>query len=732
MHNKINLLHIVGYIYPFAGMERKVIQLINNLDKSVFNVSLAGLIMYDERTKGFLNQDIKLFFLDKKEGIDLKIIFRLADILRQHKIDIIHSHNWTTLLYAVLAAKIARTPVIIHGEHGIETKEIEDTRLRFYLKKILYNQCQRLITVSDDIRQSIINRYGINNHKITVIYNGVEVHEKSDSSHIMDIKIKYGLQKYKKIIGTVGRIKQVKDFETLIKAFKIVKDKYADSALVIVGPGNDKANDYYAQLINLIEELDLNNVLFTGTITDIDAILSTFDIFVNSSLSEGISNTILEAMANNVPVAASRVGGNPELVRDNESGLLFESQNEADCAECILKVLDERIKINYLVDSAYRNVRVNHSMDSMFKKNTAIYEKMLSDQILVSGTRLSHFTKTALSRLAGYSGFPALFSKNGSNQFSILTFHRVVKKSEMLFSPNRAMMMDIEDFENIMRYIRDTMNPLKLSDAINHVKNQTALPNNTVVITFDDGYLDNYLNAYPLLRKYDIPATIFLSTSFISEPHQYFWWDEIEFYFKQYDFIYPENGIDHFKHIEAIINKINKNKYRSNADLIKKLINRLKSIGENNRNNLIKQISKNNQGLPKPRLMLNWQEVKEMSADGLIEFGSHSAGHSYMDELDPTEIESEIVDSKLIIEQQLEKPCLSFAYPNGNRTEAAERLLKKHGLEAAVTTEFGSNNGTSNLYNLRRKDSGLFLINSKIDKNHIRLMFDGFYDFYYK
>jgi hypothetical protein len=124
--NDINVLHVLGYIYPFSGMERKVMQLLNHLANSHFNLSLAGLKKDDQTLNGFINENIDIFIIKQKNDNDFKIIKRLVTILKQKKINIIHSHNWSTLLYAVSAAKIARTPVIIHGEHGIETREIEE------------------------------------------------------------------------------------------------------------------------------------------------------------------------------------------------------------------------------------------------------------------------------------------------------------------------------------------------------------------------------------------------------------------------------------------------------------------------------------------------------------------------------------------------------------------------------------------------------------------------------
>lgn len=377
LNRKINLLHIIGSVYKYGGLERKVIQLINNLDKSVFNCYLVTLIRYNHDDH-FVNLDIPIFSLEKQDGINFGIIPKLVKILKENNIQVIHSHNWVTLFHAVIAAKMANIPVIIHGEHGIETKNIEDSWRRYLVKKVLYYLCDHLIGISEEIKKTLIKNYRIPSKKVTVVHNGVEIYKSNQNRNKVKIKKKYQLEDYSLIIGSVGRIKPVKDFMTLIRAFQIIKDKYIDSALVIVGPGNDDSNPYYKELRDLLDELNIKTVFFTGIIENIPEVLAVFDIFINTSLSEGISNTILEAMANKIPVVASRVGGNPELIEHERSGLLFESQNEQECAKCMIKILDDPdIKSRY-IKNAFENVMQNHTMESMYQKNANLYTELLS------------------------------------------------------------------------------------------------------------------------------------------------------------------------------------------------------------------------------------------------------------------------------------------------------------------------------------------------------------------
>jgi len=732
--SNINILHVLGYIYPFSGMERKVMQLLNHLADLHFNVSLAGLIKKDDQTlDGFINENIELFVIKQKNDNDYKIVKRLAAILRQKKIDIIHSHNWSTLFYAVAAAKIAKLPVIVHGEHGIETRKIEEGWKRYLAKKVLYAQCNHIITVSEDLKKTLRRRYHIKNNKITVIYNGVEKTHINKNTEIEDLRIRYNLSRFSKIIGTVGRLRPVKNMEMLIKVFSQVHRKYPDSALLIVGPDNVDTNEYFKILKELIEELELGeNIFFTGTVKNIPGILSLFDIFVNTSLSEGLSNTILEAMVHKVPIVASNVGGNPELINHNHSGLLFDSHDEKACVESILKIFDGRINKSILIDTAYRNVISNHTMAAMFQKNVDLYEQLFLSGLKSNKSQFKRKLKLAISNGVVYSGLADKLKKHKRAAFSILMFHRVVQERDMIFSPNRSMMMSVENFDFILNYIKSKMNPIKLSDVIRYNSQKLDLPPDSIALTFDDGYLDNYTNAFPLLQKYNIPATIFLTTSFISNPNNYFWWDDLEFYVARFNTIHSDIKMHHDPAIKNIINKIEEADSLEKVKIIKELINSLKRLDECERSYFNERISDKISNLHKSILMLNWKQVKEMASSRIVEFGSHTENHIYMDKSDPAVIETEIKQSKNIIEREIQEPCVLFAYPNGNKSEKEEHLLRKYGFKIAVTTNYGHNRVSDDFLNLKRIDAGYLICDGTANANNIRLRLDGFYDIFYQ
>ena len=714
-------------------MERKVLQLLNHLADLRFNVSLAGLMKDNKTLEGFINENIKLFIIKQKNDNDFKIVTRLAKILRQNKIDIIHSHNWSTLFYSVTAAKIAKIPVIVHGEHGIETREIEEGWKRYFAKKILYLQCNHIITVSEELKNTLIRRYHIKNKKITVLYNGVENTEINNNTEIEDLRNRYDLCRFAKIIGTVGRLRPVKNMEMLIKVFSRVHRKYPDSALLIVGPDNQDTNEYYRTLKELIEELEIEkNIFFLGIVKNIPGILSLFDIFVNTSLSEGLSNTILEAMVHKIPVVASNVGGNPELINHNYSGLLFDPHDEEACVENILKIFDGRINKSLLIETAYKNVIANHTMAAMFQNNVDLYEQLYMSGLRSKKNKFKEKVKLSISNGIVYTGLADKIKKHKRAEFSILMFHRVVPPKDMIYSPNRSMMVSVENFDFILNYIKSRMNPVKLSDVIRYNNQQHDLPTDSVALTFDDGYLDNYTHAFPLLQKYNIPATIFLTTSYISNPRNYFWWDNLEIYFTGINKVHSDIKMACNSVVKNIINKIEKADSPDKVRFIKVLMNSLKQLNERERSCFIERISERISNEHKSVLMLNWDQVKEMVSGQIVEYGSHSENHIYMDKSDPEVIEKEIQQSKYIIERETKEPCVLFAYPNGNKTEKEEHLLKKYGFKIAVTTNYGHNSVNDNLMNLKRIDAGYLMCNGTANENHIRLVLDGFYDIYYQ
>lgn len=311
------MIHIVHVLHSLGvgGTENGVVNLINALGgefrHSVVSMTTRGVLA--ERLAGA----VEVYPLGKRAGLDLVATARLAGALRRLRPDIVHSRNWGAL-DALPAARLAGVPVLIHGEHGWEASDPGGTsRRRNRLRRLLSPLVWRFTTVSRDLERWLTTTVGIPAAKIVTIVNGV------DSARFADLprseaRLALGIPDDRVVIGTVGRLNPVKDQGTLLEAFARLEGGPSDLALVLIGDG--PTSD---RLRERATRPDLaGRVHFAGRRDDVPLLLRGLDVFTLPSLNEGISNTILEAMASGLPVVATRVGGNGELVEDAVTGTL--------------------------------------------------------------------------------------------------------------------------------------------------------------------------------------------------------------------------------------------------------------------------------------------------------------------------------------------------------------------------------------------------------------------------
>ncbi len=313
----MNPTHVVHVLHSLSvgGTENGVVNLINSLNGS-FTHTVVSMTDVGPLA-GRLPAGVAVHSLGKRPGIDVQVIVRLARLLRKLAPDLVHSRNWAAF-DAILAARFARVPALIHGEHGRDASDPNGLNgKRNLLRRLLAPLVNRFVTVSYDLRRWLVETVGVPARKILTIHNGVDTARFCDGGWETGRRA-LGLSQDRLVIGTVGRLDPVKDQAGLLRAFTRVQEKHPEVLLAIVGDGPCRA-----ELHALTAELGLSSrVRFLGERTDVPLLLKGMDLFVLPSIAEGISNTILEAMATGLPIVATRTGGNPELVEDGVTGML--------------------------------------------------------------------------------------------------------------------------------------------------------------------------------------------------------------------------------------------------------------------------------------------------------------------------------------------------------------------------------------------------------------------------
>ena len=266
---------------------------------------------------------------------DLKVgsqrgVSRLARVFREWQPHIVHSRNWGAI-EALPAARWAGVPVAIHSEHGYELDMLKGLPLRRRLaRRVFYRLADAVFTVTHDLSSYHARQVGWKEGRIGTIYNGVDTKRfaprPADRHRVREA---LGLPEGRFILGAVGRLVSIKDFPTLLKAAERVLSLGHDISVLIVGAGPERTS------LERIAAALGDRVHFLGERNDLPDLFNAIDGFVQTSICEGMSNTILEAMASAVPVIATHVGGNPELVVDRTTGLLFPPLDASALAEKI-------------------------------------------------------------------------------------------------------------------------------------------------------------------------------------------------------------------------------------------------------------------------------------------------------------------------------------------------------------------------------------------------------------
>jgi sugar transferase (PEP-CTERM/EpsH1 system associated) len=306
-----------------GGLENGLVNLINHMPEDRYRHAIICLADTTDYSRRIRKKDVAVFALDQRQGHDFGVHRRLLKLLRRLRPAVVHTRNLAALEFQVIAA-LAGVPGRVHGEHGRDMYDLDGTNRKYnLLRKIVRPFVQHYTAVSVDLAQWLIDRIGIRPERVTQIYTGVDAEKfrprKGSRAQCAPAGF---VTSNSLLVGTVGRMEPVKDQLTLVRAF-IHLVQTSDEArkrlrLVMIGDGSLRS-----AAIELLRNAQMEDLAWLpGERDDVPELMRSMDLFVLPSLTEGISNTILEAMATGLPVVATRVGGNPELVEAGNTGEL--------------------------------------------------------------------------------------------------------------------------------------------------------------------------------------------------------------------------------------------------------------------------------------------------------------------------------------------------------------------------------------------------------------------------
>jgi len=360
-----------------------MVNLFNNFPPGDFEhhvVCLQGHSHFVERIR-----DGRVTFHDVKKapGKDPAHYLRLWKMLRALRPDILHTRNLSAL-EAVLIGWLAGVPVRIHGEHGRDVFDLDGSNARYNrLRRLVRPFVHRYLTVSRDLQNWLRDAIGVDAARVTQIYNGVDKQRFRPRVDASRSVLPESFRGDCFVIGSVGRMVGVKDYPTLVRAFiDAARQPGGDRLrLVIVGDGGERAGCQA-----LLDEAGVaDRAWLTGERKDIPELMQAFDLFVLPSLGEGISNTVLEAMASGLPVIATDVGGNPELVQDGWNGRLVPVSDDAALAGAIAQIATSEEWRQTMGRNALEKARSSFDWRRTVAEYLSVYDELIGGMPSISG-----------------------------------------------------------------------------------------------------------------------------------------------------------------------------------------------------------------------------------------------------------------------------------------------------------------------------------------------------------
>lgn len=352
-----------------GGIEERMARVVAGLDRAEFSTAWLALghranPALIARAGGDFPWEI---FARHRRGVDLSLIPRIARSLRRLQPDVVHVHNWSTGLYGILAARLAGVPRVIYGVGGREVPEGPGRRQRAVAHG-LAPMVSRFTTVCGFLADELAETWGVHRDRVEVVPTGIDVtHPGHDKAAC---RARFQLPKDALVIGTTSADRPVKRLSDLFEAAVAVARQEPRVHLLWIGEAETNSLMDRARAAGVADRCRA-----VGRIEDARAWARAFDVFVNTSDFEGTSNALLEVMAAEVAVVATRVGGTPELVQDGLTGLLVPPRSPAALEQALLRLAREPQTLHRLAEEGARLVRARHTTERMVAAYADLYRR---------------------------------------------------------------------------------------------------------------------------------------------------------------------------------------------------------------------------------------------------------------------------------------------------------------------------------------------------------------------
>ena len=376
MSRKIRVVHII-YRLDVGGLENGLVNLLNRFLVDRFSHAIFCLSHATDFRQRIQREDVEIVEFHKPAGKHLPTYGRVFRELRRLRPDVVHTRNLGTLDMAWVA-HLAGCAVRVHGEHGWSVEDPQGKSARYrLLRKACDPAVDKYVAVSEDIRRWLVNVVGVTDTKVSTIHNGVDLGRFTAPDR---------QEEHTPVVfGTVGRQEPIKGLEVFLAAVHDLLEENPERRegirVIMAGDGPS-----HRDCIVLRDRYGLQETVeLPGEVADVPRLMRQFSFFVQPSLNEGVSNTVLEAMASGLPVIATDVGGNPELVRHGREGRLIPANDSAALRKAIQRYLDDVVSRRRDGEAARARAEQRFSLETMVRN----YEQFYSRAVVAAGLQIA-------------------------------------------------------------------------------------------------------------------------------------------------------------------------------------------------------------------------------------------------------------------------------------------------------------------------------------------------------
>ena len=379
MSKKIKLLHVITHL-PIGGAQDNTLYTVELLNKDKYDISLScnlngELVSRAKKVKHLKLYDVPNLRREVSIINDIRAFLHLYKLIKKENFTIIHTHSSKAGFLGRIAAMLNKTPIVIHTIHGFafhDYMNLFKKNIFVYLEKLSAKWTHGLVTVSNLNKKKVVDLGIAPIGKLKNIYSGIDltlfINEKNDQ-----FRKELNLDSSNLLIGSVGRLSNQKDPITMIEAFCIVFKRFPNAHLTLVGDG-----ELYDEILIKIDQLQLNGrVHLTGNKNDPWKIYNSLDLFIMSSIYEGLGRSITEALSCGVPVVCTSVEGVPEIVRDNETGILVPPKDPGALANGIIRLLNDMDNARKMAEEGRKFVNENFDVKKMVDDIDTLYDALL-------------------------------------------------------------------------------------------------------------------------------------------------------------------------------------------------------------------------------------------------------------------------------------------------------------------------------------------------------------------